>query len=118
MEQSVQLPALGYLKYSPLLEETKVNIAQMKSLEKLNIKQRMLDRINESLKTVLSKEEPTPALDTPIDEQSAYNLDQAQLETLNIISNYSDLYLSSVDVKKDSELKFTYAIHAMNHVLK
>ncbi len=43
MEQSVQLPALGYLKYSPLLEETKVNIAQMKSLEKLNIKQRMLD---------------------------------------------------------------------------
>ncbi len=118
MEKNFQLPALGYLKYLPLLEETKVSVAQVKGLEKLNIKQRMLDRMNESIKTILSKNESPTTEENRLEEQSAFNLDQAQLETLNIISSYSDLYISNVDVKKDSELKFTYAIHVMNHVLK
>jgi hypothetical protein len=37
---------------------------------------------------------------------------------MNIISNYVDFYHANVDVKFDSKIKFSYAIHALNHILK
>lgn len=85
----------------------------------------MLDRMNEAIETVLDKYSVTdgdgqdePEQEGSAEKKSKYTLEKDQLEILNVISNYADFYCSNMDIKRDSEYKFTYAIHALNHVLK
>jgi septum formation topological specificity factor MinE len=83
------------------------------------IKQRILDRLNESVESILGKDhhlnEETDLIDN---ENQATGLNKRQKEILSIISKYVDFYHSNLSVKHDAETKFAYAIHALNHVLK
>ena len=74
----------------------------------------MLERINESIKTILGEkvknEDEEEEKDTKSDNRKSnkYNLDGDQLEILNILSSYSDFYHSNVDVARDNEIKYSY----------
>jgi hypothetical protein len=73
----------------------------------------MLDRMNEAIETVLDKysvADVGEGEDEPEEKvvKSKYNLEKDQLEILNVISNYADFYYSNMDIKRDSEYKFTY----------
>ena len=69
------------------------------------IKQRMLDRLNESVKAMLGRKS---SKETAENETIKFHLTQPQKEILNIISNYVDFYHSNVNVKYDADIKFTY----------
>jgi hypothetical protein len=125
------------LVYSPALAETKVSLDENKDISNhsvsrfqtkytrsraqvyvlkfyFKIKQRILERLNESAESVLKSDESNEE-----DElKSDYKLDRFQMETLNIILNYVDFYNPNVDIKSDTKNKFAYSIHALNHTLK
>jgi hypothetical protein len=52
------------------------------------------------------------------EKDSEYLLEPKYTELLNILSSYVDFYDANVDIKSDSKIKFTYAIHVLNHALK
>ncbi len=79
----------------------------------MKIKKRILERLNESIEKNFINYD-----DDQDDETPEYKLDNSQQEIMNILSNYVDFYHANVDVKFDSKMKFTYAIHALNHILK
>jgi U3 small nucleolar RNA-associated protein 25 len=97
-EQRLHWSTLGDLNYMPPLGETKVSLDEAKEIKSHVIKQRILERLNEA--------------------NGSQSLDKFQRETLNVISTYADFYNPNVDIKMDTKNKFTYAIHALNHVLK
>ena len=97
-EQRLHWSTLGDLNYLPPLSETKVSLDEAKEVKSHVIKQRILERLNEA--------------------NGSQSLDKFQRETLNVISTYADFYNPNVDIKMDTKNKFTYAIHALNHVLK
>jgi U3 small nucleolar RNA-associated protein 25 len=90
--------SLNDLTYVSPLDETKVSLEENKELKTHAIKQRIIERLKEA--------------------NGSQDLDKFQTETLNIISTYADFYNPNVDIKMDTKNKFTYAIHALNHVLK
>ena len=67
-------------------------------------KQRIVDRMNESIRAFLP--------------ENSSELDEKQIELLNIIFNYVDLYDSNANFTSDSRYKFVYTMHVLNHVLK
>ena len=111
-EQRLNWHSLGDLVYVAPLNETKVILEESKSLKSHALKQRILERLNEAIESLLGKPEPDAI------QMSEYHLDKFQSETLNIISTYVDFYNPNVEVQMDAKNKFAYAIHALNHVLK
>jgi hypothetical protein len=112
--------SLGNIHYSAPLKETEIDFKKMRPLQDMFIKQRILERLDTSIETYLGNNNIESK---DIDEQIKTNskaslLNASQLEILNIISNYADFYHSNVNVKEDNSIKFIYALHSLNHVLK
>ena len=45
-------------------------------------------------------------------------LTSLQIELFSIIKNYQDLYYPERNLKNSEEVRFTYCLHAINHILK
>ena len=87
------------------------------------IKSRVLDRLNESIEANLGdnidlSDEVENCVVEVKEKKFEFNLTDTQKEILNVITNYADFYDPNVEVKKDSQIKFAYTIHALNHALK
>jgi hypothetical protein len=95
----------------------------------LKLKQRIRDRLKEASEIFGVSDSSQPPKEDNDDQHSENEaekqkpifdckLDPEHMEILNIITNYVDLYHSNVEVKSDVGVKFAYAIHVLNHVLK
>ena len=69
-----------------------------------SVKQRIMERLED-------------AIDKHLPENKS-ELDEKQIELSNIIFNYIDFYDSSVHFSSDTQYKFVYATHVLNHILK
>jgi hypothetical protein len=86
----------------------------------LQIKQRILERINGAVDSVFKtkkKQDDSSEGDSKSDTNE-FKLEPFQHELLSIAANYVDFYHSNVDIKMDSKIKFVYVLHAINHILK